>query len=186
MVTIVSLWLPIVVSAVVVFIGSSIMHMVLTHHRNDTGKLPNEDALLEAMRKEGVRPGYYAFPRPPSQKDMCTPEMVEKYNKGPVGVMAVIPNGTPAMGKYLGQWFAFCLVISVFVAYLTGRTVSAGTEYLSVFRVAGTAAFLAYGMADPVDSIWKGQPWGVTVKHMIDGLVYALLTAGTFGWLWPR
>jgi hypothetical protein len=90
------------------------------------------------------------------------------------------------MGKYLGQWFAFCLVISVFVAYLTGRTVSAGTEYLSVFRVAGTAAFLAYGMADPVDSIWKGQPWGVTVKHMIDGLVYALLTAGTFGWLWPR
>lgn len=186
MVTIVSLWLPIVLSAVIVFIGSSIIHMVLTYHRSDYAKLPNEEALLDAMRKEGVRPGYYHFPRPASQKDMCSPEMIEKYKKGPIGVMAVIPNGQPQMGKFLSQWFVYCLVISVFVAYLAGRTLGAGAEYLAVFRVAGTAAFLGYGMGQPVDSIWKGQPWSVTAKHVIDGLVYGLLTAGTFGWLWPK
>ncbi len=186
MVTIVALWLPIVLSAVIVFAASSIIHMVLTHHRNDYGKLPNEEALLDAMRKEGVSPGYYSFPRPASHKDMCSPEMVEKYKKGPIGIMAVIPNGPPAMGKYLSQWFVYCVVISVFVAYLAGRTVSAGADYLPVFRVAGTAAFLGYGLGHPVDSIWKGQPWSVTAKHVVDGLVYGLLTAGTFGWLWPR
>ena len=186
MVTIASLWLPIVLSAVIVFFASFIIHMVLTHHRNDCGKLPNEEAILEAMRREGMRPGFYAFPHHATPKDMGSPEMIEKYKKGPVGIMAVIPSGPPAMGKYLSVWFAYCVVISVFVAYLAGRTLSAGTEYLAVFRVAGTSAFLAYSMGQPVDSIWKGQPWSVTAKHVVDGLVYALLTAGTFGWLWPK
>jgi hypothetical protein len=90
------------------------------------------------------------------------------------------------MGKYLGLWFVYCVVIGIFVAYLTGRTLGAGTDYLQVFRVAGTAAFLGYALAQVQDLIWKGQTWGVTFKHVFDGLIYGLLTAGTFGWLWPR
>jgi hypothetical protein len=89
------------------------------------------------------------------------------------------------MGKALGFWFVFCLVISLFVAYLTGRTLGPGADYLAVFRVAGTTAFLGYAAAQATDSIWKGQAWGATCKHLLDGLIYALLTAGTFGWLWP-
>ncbi len=116
---------------------------------------------------------------------MGSPEMIAKYTEGPVGFMNVMPSGPPAMGKSLGLWFVYCLIVSVFVAYLTGRTVGDGSEYLAVFRVAGATAFLAYGVANIVDSIWKAQDWGTTLRHMLDGLFYSLVTAGVFGWLWP-
>ena len=186
MVTIMSLWIPIVLSAVIVFVASSIMHMVLTYHRNEYKKLPDEDALLKAMQEKQIAPGFYAFPHHSGPKEMKSPGMIEKFNKGPVGLLTVIPNGPPAMGKYLSLWFGFCLLMGVFVAYVTGRTVVAGAHYLIVFRVAGTVAFMGYSVGQIMDSIWKGQLWSTTVKHMFDGLVYSLLTAGTFGWLWPR
>jgi hypothetical protein len=186
MVYLTALWLPIVLSAVVVFIASSIIHMVLPYHRSDYKKLPNEENLREAMRKEGVTPGNYVFPCPASPKDMNSPEMIEKYNQGPVGLVNVLPNGPPMMAKHLVSWFIYCLVIGVFVAYLAGRTLNAGTHYLAVFRVVGTASLVGYGIGHVSDSIWKGQSWSTTIKNTFDGLVYALLTAGVFGWLWPR
>lgn len=117
---------------------------------------------------------------------MKSPEMMEKFNKGPVGFVTVIPNGPPAMGKYLGMWFGFCVLMGVFVAYITGRTLSSGAHYLAVFRIAATVAFMGYSVGQIMDSIWKGQQWSTTFKHMFDGFVYSLLTGGTFGWLWPR
>jgi hypothetical protein len=117
---------------------------------------------------------------------MKSPQVVEKFKRGPIGLLTIIPNGPPAMGKFLGQWFLYCVVIGIFVAYMAGRTLGPGTHYLRVFRVAGTTAFLGYAAAQIQDSIWKGQSWGVTCKHVFDGLIYGLLTAGTFGWLWPR
>ncbi len=186
MVPITALWLPILLSAVIVFVASSIIHMVLPIHKSDYRKLPEEDRVLDAMRAAGVTPGRtYHFPYT-THKEMKSPEAVERFKRGPVGLLTVIPSGPPAMGKFLGQWFLYCLVISVFVAYVTGRTRSPDTPYLEVFRVAGTTAFLAYAAAQIQDSIWKGQSWSVTFKHVFDGLIYGLLTAGTFGWLWPR
>ena len=90
------------------------------------------------------------------------------------------------MGKYLGLWFVFCVIVSLFVAYLTGRALGPGAPYKEVFCPAAVAAFLGYGASQLQDSIWKGQTWGVTFKNFIDALIYALLTAGTFGWLWPK
>ena len=186
MVSLTALWLPILLSAVIVFIASAIFHVVLPIHRNDYKKLPNEEKVLAALRNEGVTPGDYAFPFPDSPKDMGSPEMIEKYNQGPVGLATVLPSAPPAMGKSLTLWFVFCLLIGVFVAYLTGRTLDAGAHYLAVFRIAGTAALLGYSAAEANSSIWKGQAWSTTAKHMAEGLVYALLTAGVFGWLWPQ
>ena len=117
---------------------------------------------------------------------MKSPEIAEKYKAGPVGTMTIFPPGVPAMPKFLGQWFAFCLIVGFCVAYLTGRTIAPGAHYLIVFRVAGTAAFLAYSVGNLANGIWKGQPWSNVLKEVIDGLIYSLLTAGTFGWLWPR
>lgn len=185
MVSIASLWLPIVVSAVVVFLASWVMHMLLTYHQSDYAKLDNESEVMDALRELGVKPGTYAMPRPASVKDMGTPEVLEKYKKGPVAWMTVMPSGPPAMGRSLALWFVFCLVIGVFAAYLAGRLLEPGTHYLSVFRVVGTTAFLGYGVGWALDSIWKARAWSATLKHIFDGLVYALLTAGTFGWLWP-
>jgi hypothetical protein len=185
MVPLTALWLPILLAAVIVFVASSILHMVLPYHRSDYQRLPDEDKLTAALRAAGLTRGLYIFPYC-THKEMKSPAMIEKYKQGPVGMLTVFPSGPPAMPKFLAMWFAYCLVIGLFVACLTGSTVAPGAPYLAVFRVAGIAAFLAYGVGQLVNSIWGGQPWSVTIKHVIDGVIYGLLTAGTFGWLWPR
>ena len=185
MVPLIALWLPILLSAVIVFVASSIMHMLLPYHRGDYHQLPDEDNLRAALRVANIKPGLYIFPFG-THKDMKSPAMMEKYKQGPVGMMTIRANGVPAMPKYLGMWFACCLIIGFFVAYLTGHTVPLGAAYPAVFRVAGTAAFLAYGLGQISNGIWKGQSWSMTIKEVIDGLIYGLLTAGTFGWLWPH
>jgi hypothetical protein len=183
MVSIPELWLPIVLSAVVVFVVSALLHMVLTFHRRDYRQLPDEAAKIGALR--GTAPGYYVFPYCKAPKEMGSAEMQEKYKQGPVGLLTVLPSGAPTMGKHLVLWFVFCLIVGVFVAYLTGRAVGPGTEYLTIFRFAGTIAFVAYGVGEIPNSIWRGVPWGNTIRALIDGLIYSLLTAGIFGWLWP-
>jgi len=185
MVPLTALWLPIVLSAVIVFVASSIMHMLLPYHRSDYQRLPDEDNLLATLRAAGLKRGLYIFPFG-THKDMKCPAMMEKYQQGPVGMMTVLPNGLPVMPKFLGMWFVYCLIIGFFVAYLAAHTVAPGTDYLAVFRVVGTAAFLAYGLGHLSNGIWKGQTWSTTIKEVVDGLIYGLLTAGTFGWLWPR
>jgi hypothetical protein len=180
-----ALWLPILLSAVIVFVASSIMHMLLPYHRTDYQRLPDEDKALVALRATGLKRGLYVFPFC-THKEMKSPAMVEKYKQGPVGMMTIFPSGPPVMPKFLGLWFVYCLIIGFFVAYLTGRTVAPGAPYLAVHRVAGCAAFMAYGLGHISNGIWKGQPWSVTLKEVFDGLIYGLLTGGTFGWLWPR
>jgi hypothetical protein len=185
MVPLTALWLPILLSAVIVFIASSIMHMVLPYHRSDYRKLPDEDKLLAALRAAGLTRGLYMFPHC-THKDMKSPAIAEKQKQGPVGTMTIFPTGPINMPKYLATWFVYCLVVGFFTAYVAGRTVAPGAHYLAVFRVVGTVSFMAYGVGQLSNGIWAGQPWGVTLKHVFDGLVFALLTAGTFGWLWLR
>jgi hypothetical protein len=178
-----SLWLPIVLAAVIVFIASSVMHMVLPYHKSDYHKLPDEEKVREALR--GTTRGLYVMPFCTHQ-EMKKPEVVEKYKTGPVGFVTIMPSGPPAMGKFLGLWFIYCLIIGFFTAYVAAHTVPSGASYLAVFRVVGTVAFMAYGLGHLMNGIWKGQTWGMTIKEVVDGLIYGLLTAGTFGWLWPR
>jgi hypothetical protein len=185
MVSITALWLPILVAAVIVFIASSIIHMVLPYHRADYRQIPDEDKVRDALRPSNLTPGLYFFPFC-THKNMKSPEIQEKYKQGPVGLITMFPSGRPAMPKFLGLWFAYCLLIGFFTAYLTGRTVAFGAHYPAVFRVAGTAAFMTFGLGPLVNVIWKGLPASVVLKETFDGLIYALLTAGTFGWLWPR
>lgn len=185
MVSLGALWAPIVLAAVIVFVASSIMHMVLPYHKSDYRQLPDEAKVMAALRSANLKRGLYIFPFC-THKDMKSPAAIEKYKQGPVGYLNIMPSGPPAMPKYLIQWFVYCLVIGFFVAYLAGRTLPPGTNYLQVFRVTGTAAFMAYGLANLSNGIWKGQTWSSTIKEVIDGLVYGLLTAGAFGWLWPR
>jgi len=186
MVTLSMLWMPIVAAAILVFAVSSVIHMVLGYHKADYKRLPKEDQRLDALRGDDLAPGYYHFPYCENPKEMGSPEMQAKLHRGPVGMLTVVPNGPMSLGKYLGQWFVFLLVVSFFVAYIAAHTVAAGAGYLAVFRVVGATAFLAYGLGRIVDSVWMGVPWSNTVRNLIDGLIYALMTAGTFGWLWPR
>jgi hypothetical protein len=181
----IELWLPIVLSAVFVFVASSVLHMLLPIHWGDYGKLPQEEEVLAGLREHGLKPGQYVFPCPASPKEMNSPELRARYEQGPVGTMVVLTNGPPAMGKSLVQWFVYTLVISVFVAYLTRVALEPGASYLAVFRFSGTIAILPYAVTYVNDSIWKGLSWTTSLKFVFDGIVYCLVTAGTFGWLWP-
>ena len=186
MVPLTSLVIPILVSAVMVFLVSSVIHMVLKYHRNDFRRLPNEDQALEALRRLNIPPGDYIVPHAGGPEGMKGREFVEKMTKGPVVLMTLSRGGPPAMGKNLAFWFSHSVVVSVFAGYLASRVLEPGTPYLSVFRVVGTTAFMGYSLGLIQNSIWERRNWTTTWKLVFDGFVYALITAGTFGWLWPR
>ncbi|MFQ5669108.1 MAG: hypothetical protein ACE5HD_01155 [Acidobacteriota bacterium] len=184
MVALTSLLLPIVLAAVLVFVASSFIHMVLPFHRSDFHKLPAEDNLMEAMRQAAVVPGDYVMPCAGTPANMRTPEFQEKVKKGPVAFITVLPAGF-AMGKSLVLWFLYSLLVGVFSGYVAGHTLAPGTEYITVFRLVATVAFMGYSLALWQNSIWYKRPWITTLKHTVDGLLYGLLTGGSFGWLWP-
>src|ERR1700745_131278 len=186
MIPVTALWLPIRVSDGIVFFASFIMHMVLAYHKSDYRKLPDEDRVTDALRTAGVTRGpAYFFPYC-SFTEMKSAPVIEKMKRGPVGLLTVLPSAPPAMGKNMVQWFLYCVVISIFAAYLSGRLLAPGTAFLQVFRVIGTVVFLGYGAAHAQESIWSDRSWVVTLKHLFDSVIYAVLTAGTFGWLWPK
>jgi hypothetical protein len=182
----ITLWLPIVLSAVIVFIVSALIHMVLGYHKSDFKKLPDENGVMDALRKFNLAPGDYLFPFCGSNKEMKSPEFAEKIKKGPVVFMTVMPSGSTQMGSSLAMWFIYCLIVSIFAAYIGIHAAPPGTHYLTVFRFVGCTAFIGYALALLHNSIWYKRNWGATMKSMFDGLIYGLLTAGTFGWLWPK
>jgi hypothetical protein len=186
MVPVMSLWIPILVSAVLVFLVSSLIHMVLPYHRKDFGKVPAEDGVMEALRKFDIPPGEYVVPYAGNPKMLKDLSFIEKMKKGPVAFMTVLESGPPAMGASLALWFLYSVVVGIFAAYIAGRALGPGAHYRAVFRFAGCTAFVGYALALCQNSIWYKRAWSTTLKSVFDGLVYALLTAGTFGWLWPR
>mgnify|MGYP003663540415 FL=1 len=177
------LWLPILLSAVFVFIVSSVIHMALPVHKNDYRGTPNEDGLRAALRDAKIPPGQYMFPHANSFKEAMSPEMTAKFEEGPVGILIMRPNGMMKMGGALTMWFFYCILIGVFVAYLTGFCIAPGGE--GVFRIAATVALLGHAFTSVNDSIWKSISWRVTLKFVGDGVAYALVTGATFAWLWP-
>jgi len=182
-VALLSLWMPILLSAVAVFIASSLVWMVLQYHNSDWKKLPNEDAVSAALK--GVAPGGYSLPYCGSNKERATPEWQAKMVAGPVAMLTVCQHGSTGMGKQLGQWFVYCVVISTLVAYVAGTTLVTGTECMKVFQVTATVAVLAYAGSAACHSIWFGQAWSRTTKDILDGIIYGHVTAGIFCWLWP-
>lgn len=185
MVELSALWLPIVLSAVLVFIVSSIIHMASPWHKGDYPRMQQEEKVMDALRPLAIAPGDYMVPRPSSSAEMRSPEFAEKLKKGPILIMTVWSNDQVKMGVTFVLWFLYSVVISIFAAYIAGHALPAGAEYLAVFRFAGTTAFLAYSVALWQMSIWYHRSWVITIKLTVDGLVYGLLTAGVFGWLWP-
>jgi hypothetical protein len=185
MVSIASLWLPILLSAVATFIASAVAWTMLPHHRSDFDRLPDEDALMAALRAQEPGRGVYVFPHA-THAESRDPAYQEKLKAGPFGTLRIISTGgSTGMGKQLGSSFVFYIVVSLFAAYLASRTLAPGADYRSVFRVTGTLVFVAHAMAHYTDVIWFGQKWSNAFKCSADALVYAMLTGGVFGWLWP-
>jgi hypothetical protein len=185
MISLTQLWLPILLSGVAVFVASSIINMLLPYHRSDYRKLPDEEAAMDALRSADLTPGDYVFPHADGVAQMSSEEFTARRTRGPVGFLTVMKSGPVAMGPQLAMWFLFALVVSLTAGYLASRTLAPGSDYLEVFRVTGTVAFAGYVLALWENAIWFGRSWVATMKFSFDGLIYALLTAGMFGWLWP-
>lgn len=177
-----ALWLPILLSAVAVFAASSILHMLLPWHKSDYARVPNEDQLRDALRPFNLAPGDYMVSGTASTREAAR---AETRNQGPNLIMTVLPTASTGMGSYLVPWFVYSLVVSMFAGYVAGRALGPGAEYLTVFRFAGATAFVGYSAALWQLSIWNHRAWSTTAKSTVDGLVYALLTGGMFGSLWP-
>ena len=184
MVSLAALWLPILVSAVLVFFASYAIHALLGYHASDFRKVPSEDAAMDAVRALNLPPGDYHMPRPPSAAAMSHPDFLAKMKRGPNVVMTVMPPYS-GMGAQLGTWFAFCAIVGIFVAYLTSLALPAGAPYMTVFRVSSAAAFMSYALGQWPRTIWYSKAWQTSLKETFDSLIYALLTGGAFGWLWP-
>lgn len=181
-----ALWFPILLSSVLVFVASSVIHMVLAWHKDDFAKVPDEDRMRAALRPLAIPPGDYTIPRCDSMQEMKSPAFKARMNEGPVMMFTAMPNGMPNMGRSLGLWFLYTIAIGIASAYVASRALSPGAAYLRVFQLTGATAFIAYAGALWPMSIWYRRSWGTTIRSTIDGLIYALLTAGTFGWLWPH
>ena len=183
MVSIASLWLPILVGTVGVFLASSVIWMVLPYHKTDWKKLPNEDAVLDAWRAHPAPAGMYMVPH-------CTPEKLkdpavqERYKRGPWGTITLIA-GMPSMGRSLGLWFTHLLIVSIFLAYVTGLSLPVGAEGKEVFRRVSAMAWIVFAGSAIPGSIWEGKPWSFAAKGIIDSLIYALIAGAAFAWLWP-
>ena len=180
-----SLWLPILLSAAAVFILSSIVHMFMPWHKSDYRSVPNEDDVMDRMRSFAIPPGDYMMPRPASAEQMKSPEYLEKRKRGPVAILTILPSGIPSMLPSLAQWFLYSLVISLFSAYVAVHALHAGVSSCSIYRFVGIPALMGYTCSVSQMSIWYGRKWSTTFKTMFDGLLYALLTAAIFAWLWP-
>lgn len=186
MVSIASLWLPIVLAAVIVFIASSVIHMLPLWHKRDYAQVPREPEVMAALRPFALPPGDYFLPFTSDMKEMKSPAFQDKLRAGPVAMVSVLPNGPVSMGKPLALWFVYLLLVGFFVALISAHTLEPGTHYPRVFKVTGTIAFVGYALALLQGSIWQRRSWVVTLKSCFDGVIYAALTAGTFGWLWPH
>jgi hypothetical protein len=180
------LWLPIVLSAIIVFVASGILHMALPWHKNDYLKVANEDQFRSAVRPLAIPPGDYMVPRPTSRDEVRSPEFAEKMRQGPNMMMTVLPNGPISMTKNFILWFLFTLIVSALAAFVAGSALPVGAPHMAVFHLVALTAFMAYAVALWQDSIWYARSWAITGRATIDGLIYALLTAGLFAWLWPR
>ncbi len=185
MVSLTSLWLPILLSAVAVFIVSSIVHMALPYHRSDFAKLPNEDQILSSLAPHNIPVGDYMFPMPAGMSSMKDPAFVEKRKRGPAGIATIFPPDQMGMTKSLVLWFIYAVVVSLFAAYITSHALPLGARSAEIFRYVGTLGFLSHGMALTHDSIWFGRKWSTTIKNLFDGFLYGATMALVFIWLWP-
>ncbi|MDP3859943.1 MAG: hypothetical protein Q8Q73_19450 [Stagnimonas sp.] len=181
-----SLWLPILLAAVAVFVASSLVHMVFKWHQADYRKLANEDEVREVIRRGNPTPGQYVLPHCLDGKDMQNPEIQQRFVEGPVGFVMLRASGLPKMGPHLGKWFLLALAVSAITACLACSVLGSGASKYLVFHFFAISTFLAYATGSVSDGIWKAHPWGAVAKDLLDALLYALVSAAVFAWLWPR
>ncbi len=180
-----ALWLPILVSAVAVFIASSLVHMVFKWHNSDYRALPNEDDAAAVLRAGNLSPGMYHMPHCVDMKDLQREDVKARFRAGPIALITVLPNGEPKMGTSLRNWFILNVVVSVIAGAITVQSLGLEVDHGRAGHLAGLIAFLTYGGACVQQSVWMGKPWLSTFKDLLDAFIYGTVVALSFMFLWP-
>ena len=185
MVSLTQLWLPILLSAVFVFIASSLLNMLLRFwHQADYHGFSNEDEVRAVLRKGMTERGLYNVPYCTPDK-MNSPEVKQKFAEGPLAMICLKPGATMNMAAPMLQWFLFCLLVSLLAAML-GLVLPVGAPATHVFHTLGLAGLLGHAMGPIPNAIWWAHTWRSASKYIVDGVIYALIIGGTFAWLWPK
>ena len=185
-VTLLQLWLPIILGGLFSWIASAIIHTVIKYHNADYKKLSNEDQVAAAFRQSQPKPGLYHMPHCIDMKEMQNESMQEKLKSGPIAMISVFENGLPKMGKLLIQQILFFIVACIMIAYIATLTLNSSSDFMSIFRILMIVGFLTFGYGIIPHSIWLGQPWANCIRYLFDALIYAVIIAATFAWLWPQ
>ena len=180
-----SLWLPVLVAAIAVFLASSLVHMVLRWHHNDYQRIGNEDAVRAALREGGSGPGQYMTPWCEGMKAANQEPMLSKFREGPIATITLMKTGKPDMGPMLARWFLLNLVLAAAIGAIVLQVYGPGADPRYAGHLAGLITLLAYGAGSIQQSIWMGKVWSTTAKDLLDALIYGVVTALVFMWLWP-
>ncbi len=184
-VSIMQLWLPILLGGVFCWFSSALIHMLLKYHNADYQKLSNEKEVGDALRNGNVTAGFYHMPHCTDMKEMQNEAMQEKFNKGPIAMISVFENGMPKMSKLLGQQLVYFIVACSLIAYVATLGMAISADFMVVFRFVVVISFLTFGYAVIPYSIWFGHPWAISLRYLLDAVIYATIVAATFAWLWP-
>ncbi len=184
-ITLLQLWQPILLGTFLAWVASALIHMLVKYHNSDYQQLSNEHEVLSAIRNGSPALGIHTLPYCADLAEMNNPAVQEKFNKGPVAMLTVFPNGMPPMGKLMVQQISYFLFGCILIAYCATLALTPGSEYMVVFRFVSAVGFLTFGWANIPLSIWYGHPWSTTVKYLLDAMIYGLVVAGSFAWLWP-
>lgn len=182
---IVDLLIPILASTVTIFFASFLFWALLAWHNSDWEHVPDEENARKVLKALNLPPGQYFVPNCSTNKERQSEEFINKIKEGPNMMFTVKPDELPNMGKMMGGWILYVFFVCLAAAYISTRTLPAGADYLTVFQIAGGVGAFSFCMALIPQSIWWGRSWKATIKEVVDGLVYALILGGFFGWLWP-
>ena len=191
---ILSLWLPILLSAFAVWIVSLVAGMALPHHKRDWIALPDsaggEDGFMEYLRTSRLKPGNYLFPDFRSRDALNSDKVQKALNGGPVGHLSLWPTPLTMGGKLVATFFVY-LVVSTLIAYLTRVALPASPgapppTFAKVFQLAATAGVLAHSFAFIPSNIWWGAYPRTIVANVADGVLLGAITGAIFAWFWPH
>lgn len=159
------------------FVASAITHMALPLGEVGIQRLPNEEAVVAALRENLRDRGFYFFP---AMADGATAEQqqrwAEAYRRGPTGILVYRPQGSEPLsaGQFATECFSNILVALV-AAWLLAQTGLASFAARVLFVAAlGLVASLAI---DVSQWNWYGFPGDFMLASMADQVI-SLAAAG--------
>ncbi len=165
-----------IVGGIIMFVWSAFSHMVLPLGGMGLKPLPNESAVIPAM-KEGIRePGLYMFPgldmsKTPSAEEQAA--WTERYKAGPVGLLVYRPQGEAPMSlKQLGTELLSNILAALVGAFMLTFVVGSYGKRALFVALLGLVAWLSINVSH---WNWYGFPTAFVVAEGIDQVVGWLL-----------